>query len=82
MKPADWKMMGYIGLVLGILFLIGGGWIWLNVQGYLGWGGEYEYYAYRYYPMPLLIAGVILFVVGYAFVWRGVEEEKSQKSQT
>jgi len=74
MRPADWKMVSNIGLILGIIFLIGGAWIWLNVEGYLGLSGELEYWKYRGYSIPLLIAGVSLFVIGYACKLR--EEER------
>lgn len=76
MKPADWKMLGYIGLVLGFIFFIIGGWIWLNAEGYLGWSGWLEYFQYSNYPFPLFIIGIVLLVIGFAFNWRAQQESQ------
>ena len=76
MKPADWKMMGLIGVILGFIFLIGGAWIWLNVEGYMGWMASSDYWKYRGYSIPLLIGGFSLLVIGFAFFWRAGEEER------
>jgi hypothetical protein len=70
-------MLGSVGVVLGLIFLAGGAWIWLNVEGYMGLRGWLQYYEYSGYSMPLLIVGVFLFVVGFAFFSRaGTHEEK------
>jgi hypothetical protein len=36
MRSADWKMINTVSVALGLIFLIGGAWIWLNVEGYMG----------------------------------------------
>jgi len=76
MKAADWRMFAYIGIGLGFLFLAIGGWIWLNVEGFMGWTAIWQYFEYRGYTLPLIIGGVVLLVVGLAFSWRAGEETR------
>jgi hypothetical protein len=76
MRPADWKMIGDICLALGIIFLIGGAWIWGNVT-YGSWREQLQYEQYGGYSIPLLIAGVSLLVIGY-FCTQRLKEEKSE----
>ncbi len=70
MNSEDWRMVGSIGAILGFIFLGGGAWIWLNVEGYNGWRGIGDYYEYRGYSAPLIIAGVSFLVIGIAFQGR------------
>ncbi len=79
MRSEDWKMMGYIGMVLGLIFLAGGAWIWLNVNYYFGTRGWIEYYDYRGYSFPLLISGIVLLVLGYVTNQRAEEEKKRER---
>lgn len=82
MKAEDWNMIGYLGIALSLLFFTVGGWIWLNVEGYMGWGGWLKYFEYRTYPMPLFIIGVIFLIIGSAFVWRATEERKFETEKS
>lgn len=76
MKAEDWKMIGYLGIVLGFLFFAIGGWIWLNVEGYMGWVGWLKYLEYRNYPITLFTLGIVFLIVGFTFIWRATEERK------
>ena len=60
-------LIGFIGSLLktlGFIFSIGGGWIWLNAQNYLGLSGYLQYHTYSNYSIPLLIVGVTFLVIG------------------
>ena len=69
-----------MGLALGSIFAIAGFWIWLNLAGYTDWYGYWAARPYAGYTMPLMILGVFLFVVGYAFIWRSEEEQKTSQA--
>ncbi len=73
------RMMGSILGVLGLIFLAGGAWIWLNVEGYMGLRGWLQYYEYSGYSVPLLIVGISFLVIGIAF--RRYETQEVMKTQ-
>lgn len=80
MKSADWKLIGYIGIYIGIalgmVLLIIGCWIWLNVAGYMGYRGWLEYHEFRGHVMSLLILGLFFLIASFVLVWRAAEERK------
>ena len=69
MKKSDFQLIGYIGFVLGAIFLAGGAFAsqYYEVRG---WLISYSVYPYAQYSVTLLIAGIVLFVIGIAFLWR------------
>jgi len=72
MKKADYQLIAYIGIVLGVLFLLGGLWAYY----YRGWLGGPEFvYPIKEYGVPLFVGGVALLVIGIAFLWRAREEK-------
>jgi hypothetical protein len=75
MKDANWKLVGYISLGLGVLFLaVGIGAVLISRQGdYIPLSGDqYEtVYPYQVFGIGLLIVGGALLVFGAAFIWRG-----------
>ena len=82
-KRSDFQLIGYIGTVLGALFLVGGVFAYscsethCNVIIPTFCTTEYPY---REYAAGLLVAGVVLLVVGLAFLWRAEQEKPTQKA--
>lgn len=76
MRSEDWKIMGNIGIVLGLIFLACGAWIWLNVN--FGWSALVQYYKYRGYSFPLFIIGIVLLFLGYVSKIRSIEQYLSK----
>ena len=70
MKKSDFQLIGIIGTVLGVLFLAGG--VFATVYFETTW--IFVEYPYAKYAPSLLIAGIILLVVGVAFLWRASQE--------
>lgn len=78
MSEADWRTVGYIGLTLGVLLLIGGFITYYFPQDiyilgyYVGTA-----YPYRDDSVGLFVASVTLLVVGLGLSWRaGIEKQK------
>lgn len=78
MSEADWRTVGYIGLTLGVLLLIGGFITYYFPQDiyilgyYVGTA-----YPYRDDSVGLFVASVTLLVVGLGLSWRaGIEKTK------
>lgn len=73
MKKSDFQLIGYIGVVLGTILLAGG----IFASSYYevrGWFIYYEVYPYAQYSVTLLISGIVLLVIGLAFLWRAKQE--------
>jgi len=70
MKTEDWKLIAYIGLILGIVFLVGA---FITAQPHWA-SGIGTYYPYKDYAPPLAIAGIALLVIGMSFMWRAAQE--------
>lgn len=74
MKKSDFQLIGYIGVVLGAIFL-GGGIFASAYYEVRGWLIPYAVYPYAQYSVSLIVAGIILLVIGLAFLWRAKQEE-------
>jgi len=61
MRAADWKVIASISIILGIILFIGG--IFAYFYAERTWIGWYIY-PYRDLTVPLIIAGIVLFVIG------------------
>lgn len=74
MKKSDFQLIGYIGVVLGAILLAGGIFAssYYEVRG--GWLIYYAVYPYAQYSVTLLISGIVLLVIGLAFLWRAKQE--------
>jgi len=72
MRSQDWNLFSRIGLILGIIFLLGG----VLAYEYLGW-----YFPYQNLAVNLWISGIVLFVIGYFFSIRAREEMKFEKDR-
>ena len=75
MNKTDWKAVGYIGLILGILFIIGGFITYYysqNIEYMLGY--FYVLYPYREYSFSLVITGIVPLVVGLVSLWRAKQD--------
>jgi hypothetical protein len=82
MSEADWRVVGYIGVTLGVLFLIGSFVAYYFPQDYYFLGYRVStVYPYRDYSVGLLVAGVALFVVGGGAWWRADMEKQEKKSK-
>jgi uncharacterized membrane protein len=82
MKRSYFQLIGYIGTALGIFFLIGGLIASVYYKEYhTGEGVDYvvREYLYQKYAVILFVAGVVLLVVGQAFLWRVDQEQPTQK---
>jgi hypothetical protein len=69
MEKADYQMIGYVGVVLGAILLLAG----IFAATYYeirGWIIYYSYYPYAQYSGSLIITGIVLLVIGAAFLWR------------
>jgi len=79
LKKSDFELIGYIGTVLGALFLVGGiiASVYYEVHHGLLW--DYAVYPYAQYSGSLLVAGIVLLVIGLAFLWRAKQEVTMQK---
>ncbi|MCJ7430045.1 hypothetical protein MUO83_02360 [Candidatus Bathyarchaeota archaeon] len=76
MKKSDFQLIGYIGFVLGAL-LMGGGilgynyytdfHVWATIGGHLADQLAQD-------CLVLLVAGIVLLVIGLAFLWRAKQE--------
>jgi uncharacterized membrane protein len=67
-------LIGYIGVVLGAIFLGGGIFASVYYEVRRGLLFYYEVYPYAQYSGTLLVAGIILLVIGLAFLWRAKQE--------
>jgi ABC-type antimicrobial peptide transport system permease subunit len=75
MKKSDFQLIGYIGTVLGALFLFGGIFASSYYEVHRGvFGYTYATYPYTQYSGSLLVSGIALLVVGLAFLWRAKQE--------
>ena len=75
MKKADFQLIGYIGIVLGVIFIIGAILTQMPVYQETILGGYWVTYPYAKYTITFLVIGVILLVIGIAFYWRAKQEE-------
>jgi hypothetical protein len=78
LKKTDFQLIGYIGTVLGAIFLAGG--IFAQTYYEIHRSSIIEFY-WKVYPYQkhagnLLIIGVVLLVIGLAFLWRAKQEEE------
>ena len=75
MNKKDWKAVGYIGLILGAFFIIGGFIAYYYLQKIEGvFGYIYILYPYRSYSVPLIIMGIVPLVVGLVSLWRAEQD--------
>lgn len=74
MKKADFQLIGIIGTVLGVIFLVGAFLTQMPVyqKTILGYWATYPY---AKYTSTFLVIGVVLLVIGMAFLWRAEQEE-------
>jgi len=72
MRSADWKVIGSLGIILGILLLLGGLFAYFYTE--IRW--FFVIAPYRDMAAPLIIVGVILLVVGFVSNARAQEEQK------
>jgi len=84
MKKSDFQLIGYIGTVLGAFFLFGGLFAssYYEVHSYLFNLGSYAVYPYAQYSGSLIVAGIVLLVVGLAFLWRAKQDTTGQKTSS
>lgn len=78
MKKYDFQLIGYIGVALGWICMLGGVFTsiyYVESQGLLWW---YVVYPYADYTAPLFAIGVVSLVIGLAFLWRAKQEEKEK----
>ena len=73
MKKNDFTLVGIIGSVLGVLFLLGA---MFAAEFYEVHQGVYNTVVYPYagYSISLLIVAAVLLVIGLAFLWRAGQE--------
>ena len=65
MKKADWKLIGYIGTALGIIFLIGAIFSYFYFEVHeTTLGGAWVTYPLQEYVGNFLLLGIILLVIG------------------
>ena len=67
MRKPDVQMIGWVGTVLGAIFIASGLFAY-EVHSSLFY--YFKVYPYGQYGFSLLVVGVILLVVGLAFLWR------------
>jgi len=70
MKKSDFQMIGGIGTVLGAIFIASGLFATFYYEVRSNWFYAFKVYPYGQYGFSLLVVGVILLVVGLAFLWR------------
>jgi len=76
LKKSDFQLIGLIGTILGLLFLFGGMFASTYYEVRHGlFGYTYTEYPYTQYSATLFVAGVVLLVVGLAFLWRASQEK-------
>lgn len=75
MKKTDYQLIGYIGAVLGAIFLVGGLFASTYYEIRQGLLFSYAVYPYAQYSGSLILAGIVLLVIGLAFLWRAKQEE-------
>jgi len=73
MRSADWKVIGSIGIILGVIFLAGSFFAYTYTERL--WG-ILIVAPYRDLTAPLIIAGIVLLVVGLICTQRAEEERK------
>jgi hypothetical protein len=76
MNEADWRTVGYIGVALGVSFLIGGFIAYYFPQYYNIFGYEFAVYPYRGYSGGLFVTGFALAVIGGGSWWRADTEKQ------
>ena len=74
MRSADWRVIGSIGIILGVLLIVG---------GFIAYFYEEQRWIfvvapYRDMAVPLFISGIVLLVVGYVSNTRAEEEKQLQ----
>lgn len=74
MKKTDYQLIGYIGVVLGAIFLVGGLFASIYYETRQGLIWAYKLYPYAQYSGSLLVVGIVLLVIGLAFLWRAKQE--------
>jgi hypothetical protein len=81
LSEANWRVVGYIAITLGILFMIGGFIMYFYPQYYSVLGYVvYTIYPYRDYAIPLFMGGITPVVVGGGSVWRaGIEKQRVEQ---
>jgi len=82
MSEADWRTVGYIGVTIGVLLLIGGFIAYYFPQDYYILGYKIAtIYPYRDYSVGLFVAGVALAVAGGGSWWRAdIEKQKNAQA--
>jgi len=78
MKKSDWMLIGYIGTILGVLFLFGALFCfsYSEIRSFII---TVEVYPYREYAGTLLASGIILLVIGVGCLWRAEQEMTYKK---
>jgi len=74
-KKADLQLIGYIGTILGVIFFTGGIFASNYYEVHEVWLIRYAVYPYAQYSGSLTLAGIVLLVIGLAFLWRAKQEE-------
>jgi formate hydrogenlyase subunit 3/multisubunit Na+/H+ antiporter MnhD subunit len=74
MRVEDWKLIGWIATILGIIFLVGAAITYAYSETILF--GLVVTYPYRGNSAGLLINGIVLLVVGIGCLWRAEGEKK------
>jgi len=78
MRSSDWKVIGLIGIVLGVTFI---------PSGIVAWNYAVAYqiiipltgYPYRDYAVPLMAFGTVFLVVGVVCLWRAGQEKRREE---
>jgi O-antigen/teichoic acid export membrane protein len=72
MKQANWKLLGFVALALGVLFLTVG-FVTFSFEAEHWHGGTMVWndYPYQRYSVGLLVVGAVLLVLGIVFLARG-----------
>ena len=78
MKANDFRLVGYIGVVLGALLLSGGLFASSYYEVHTGlFNFSTVVYPYSQYAAGLVVSGLVLLVVGGVFLWRASQEVSS-----
>jgi ABC-type antimicrobial peptide transport system permease subunit len=78
----DWKLASLFGYVFGLISLLIGIYMYLYYEtDWIGWIGL-TFYSYRNYAIPLVIAGIILFILGYITERRDKTKKKAKETTT